>query len=52
MNASDRKELANYKEDIAAITEQARLDLQETIRREWSQANGNDSGFDPYWNLD
>lgn len=52
MNTSDRKELANYKEDIASIADQAQFDLQETIRCEWAQANGNDSGFDPYWNLD
>jgi hypothetical protein len=52
MNATDKKVLAEYKEDIAAIAEQARIEFEENIRREWAQANGNDSGFDPYWNLD
>ena len=52
MNAADKKALAEYKEDTAAIAEQARIESKENIRREWAQANGNDSGFDPYWNLD
>ena len=52
MNAADKKALAEYKEDIAAITEQARFESAANVRREWAQANGNDSGFDPYWNLD
>jgi hypothetical protein len=52
MNATDRKALTEYKEDIAAIAEQARFESEQNIRREWAQANGNDSGFDPYWNLD
>ena len=29
----------------------ARFEADENTRREWAQANGNDSGFDPYWNL-
>jgi hypothetical protein len=52
MNASDKKDLADYREDIAAIAERARFEADENIRREWAQANGNDSGFDPYCNLD
>jgi hypothetical protein len=52
MNAADKKALAEYKEDIAAIADQARFESAENVRREWAQANGNDSGFDPYWNLD
>jgi hypothetical protein len=51
MNAADKKDLADYKEDMAAIAEKARFESEENIRREWAQANGNDSGFDPYWNL-
>ena len=52
MRAAEKKELANYKEDIAAIKEQANFEFKEIIRREWAQSNGNDSGFDPYWHLD
>jgi hypothetical protein len=52
MNASDKKALSEYKEDAAAIAEQARFESAQNMRREWAQANGNDSGFDPYWNLD
>ncbi len=52
MNAIEKKELIDYKNDISAEKEKARFELQEAIRREWAQVNGNDSGFDPYWNLD
>jgi len=52
MNANDRKDLAEYKEDLAVINQKARIEHEENIRREWAQKNGNDSGFDPYWNLD
>ena len=52
MNSTDKKALADYKDDMAAIAEQARSDAEEDARRVWAQANGNDSGFDPYWNLD
>ena len=52
MNAADKKALAEYKEDMAAIEEQARFESEQNIRRQWAQANGDDSGFDPYWNLD
>ena len=52
MNATDKKTLAEYKEDMEVIAEQACFERQENARREWAQANGNDSGFDPYWHLD
>ena len=52
MKATEKKEFANYKEDMAAIEEKARFESAENARREWAQVNGNDSGFDPYWNLD
>ena len=52
MNVLDRKTLTEYKEDIAAIAEKARIEGEENARRDWSQKHGNDSGFDPYWNLD
>ena len=51
MNAADKKDLMDYKKDMAAIAERARFETEENIRRERAQANGNDSGFDPYWNL-
>ena len=51
MNAADKKALTEYKEDMAAIAARARFEADENICREWAQANGNDSGFDPYWNL-
>jgi hypothetical protein len=52
MNANDRKDLAEFKEDLAAIAEKARIDFENNMRYTWSQKNGNDSGYDPYWNLD
>jgi hypothetical protein len=52
MNQTDKKALAEYNEDMAVIAEKARRDAEEDVRREWAQRNGNDSGFDPYWNLD
>ena len=52
MNTRDRTELAEFKEDMAAMAEKARIDSENNIRREFAQKNGNDSGFDPYWNLD
>lgn len=47
-----KKELTEYKEDMVAIAEKTRFGAEENIRREWAQVNGNDSGFDPYWNLE
>ena len=52
MNKADKKIAAEYKEDMAAIAEAERREAQEEERRQWAQRNGNDSGFDPYWNLD
>jgi hypothetical protein len=52
MNANDKKDLTEYKEDIEVMAEKARIESNENFRREWAQKNGNDSGFDPYWNLD
>ena len=52
MNKADKKSMADYKEDMAAIAEKERMEAVENERREWAQRNGNDSGFDPYWNLD
>ena len=51
MNAADKKEFAAYTADMKAIKEQAEAEHKEDIRREFAQKNGNDSGFDPYWNL-
>ncbi len=52
MNASDKKALKEFQEDMAVIAKKEAEEVQEDIRREWAQRNGNDSGFDPYWNLD
>lgn len=52
MNKADKKELANFNEDMLAIAEQERRETAEDERRVFAQRNGNDSGFDPYWNLD
>ena len=52
MNKADKKIAAEYKEDMAIIAEAERREAQEEERRQWAQRNGNDSGFDPYWNLD
>lgn len=52
MNKTEKKVMAEYKEDVAVIAEQKRKEAAENDRREWAQRNGNDSGFDPYWNLD
>ena len=52
MNASDKKALAEYKLDMEIIAYKERQEKEEDKRREWAQRNGNDSGYDPYWNLD
>ena len=43
-----KTEEKNYREDLAAIREAERVEIQEMVRREWAQKNGNDSGYDPY----
>ncbi len=52
MNAKDKKTLQEYKIDMEAIAEDACFENQENARRAWAQKNGNDSGFDPYWNIE
>lgn len=52
MNKADKEALAEYRADMAVIAEQASTEAAENERREWAQRNGNDSGFDPYWNID
>lgn len=52
MNKADKNALADYIEDMAEIAEQDRFERKENARRLWSQRNGNDSGFDPYWNVE
>lgn len=47
----DATEWANYREDMVSEREAERAALEDAARREWAQANGNDSGYDPYWNL-
>jgi len=52
MNARDTKTFQEYKIDMEAIAEDIRFENQENARKSWAQANGNDSGFDPYWNIE
>lgn len=52
MNEQDKKIFEEHKEDMAAIAEQVRYESEENARREWAQRNGNDSGFDPYWDIE
>ena len=46
-----KAEAKAYYEDKAAEAEVARIEAAEEARRNWAQRNGNDSGFDPYWDL-
>lgn len=46
-----KAEQAAYREDVAAMREEARIVALEEERIQWAQNNGNDSGFDPYWAL-
>jgi hypothetical protein len=43
-----KAEAKSYREDIANQAEKARIAKAEEARIRWAQANGNDSGFDPY----
>ena len=43
-----KAEARAYYADMAALKEEARLAALEEARISWAQANGNDSGFDPY----
>lgn len=52
MNKQDKAELAEFIIDQKALAEKEAFEAQEDERRVWAQNNGNDSGFDPYWNLD
>lgn len=51
MNKTDKKALKEYKEDIQQILENEEYERQEQQRIQFAQKNGNDSGFDPYWNM-
>ena len=51
MNKVDRKAMQEYKEDLAQEKTNEEYEKQEQRRIEWSQRHGNDSGFDPYWNM-
>lgn len=52
MNAADKKAEEDFMNDMADAAEKEYASIVEDQRREFAQRNGNDSGFDPYWNLD
>lgn len=51
MNKADKKAFEEYKEDMRQEALMAEWEVREQQRREWAQLNGNDSGFDPYWDV-
>lgn len=51
MNKADKKTFEEYKEDLQQEKLASEWEVKEQQRREWAQNNGNDSGFDPYWNM-
>lgn len=50
-NHDDAQELRNYRDDIRAQDEDARMAWREILWRENAQKYGSDVGYDPYWNL-
>lgn len=46
-----KAEAKAYYEDMAAAKEAARIEAAEAARISWAQRYGNDSGFDPYWDI-
>ena len=51
MNATDKKVFLEMREDARRDAERAERDANEARRISWAQANGNDSGYDPYYYL-
>ena len=45
---NDAGMISDHRKDQARELENERAAINEMIRREWAQINGNDSGFDPY----
>jgi len=43
-----KAEAAAYRQDLQQQREAHRIAQAEANRRAWAQRNGNDSGFDPY----
>ncbi len=52
MNKADRAVMQAHREDLAQEREDLRAEQAEDRRRQWAQSHGNDSGFDPYWNIE
>jgi hypothetical protein len=52
MNKADKAVMQAHREDLAQEREDLRAEQAEDRRRQWAQSHGNDSGFDPYWNIE
>lgn len=51
MNSNDRAVMQAHREDLAQEREDLRAEQAEDLRRQWAQRHGNDSGYDPQWNI-
>lgn len=51
MNRNDRAVMQAHREDLAQEREDLRAEHAEDLRRQWAQRHGNDSGYEPQWNI-